>query len=828
MRRDGRSITRVWPCLVAALPAVVSLSLPAFAGPTDIGVGGWEDGTSRYALATSIDARGGSGPYLGFGFGYGGSLEWALATFNTDLGAPTVTKIAGGPSNQVTDVAVSTDGTVYAMGTAGVTVGSTSNGYETLARYSANLTTLISSVTMIATASGMGNYFPDCPDCGNTIYNVRRCGGLAIGPDGNIYVAGHRVAGQMNAINVAKYSPTLALLAQTTLTPSPYANNACKVAISTDSTVYLGGYHSYGDPSTGYADADVFLARLDSNLNFLSSATFRGTTLADVAYDIVVGADGNIFAAGAVNMVSRSVPLGQLNSDIWVGKFSPTLTFLSSAAYAGADGLADHGFSIEVGPMGELFVGGRRGSWGNSSSTEGGVILQYSKQLSLLSTTLTRKTYDLAIDPDRSGYIYAYQLGGLFINSVAADVVVGKYSNPFNAPTAAAYSNLTTSGFQANWGPNENIGGTLYACDVYTSPSYTAVVASSWTYNTFASFTGLSLNTLYYPQVKVQTQPGSVYTPLSPISTLANTPTLSGGFCTSAYSGVTNSGFTRSWCTGGNAGGPTGTDYVCEVSADSGFASIAASSTTKNISATFGGLSPNVLYYTRVRALNRDGVPTANLSLGSQRTNPNAPAAAAYTNISVSSVRANWTANGNPAGTNYAAELHGNSTFTNKLQVLQTTDLFVDISALAAGTTYYVRAKSWDGAGSAFTSLGPVVTARLLLCAGTFTFTFTDPALSAGSSPIRKVHIDELRSAINTLRQDAGLSVFNWTDPTLTAGSTLIRKVHLDEMRTALSEAYTTCGQPAPSFTDPTLTAGSTVIRATHISDLRTKVLNAP
>lgn len=36
--------------------------------------------------------------------------------------------------------------------------------------------------------------------------------------------------------------------------------------------------------------------------------------------------------------------------------------------------------------------------------------------------------------------------------------------------------------------------------------------------------------------------------------------------------------------------------------------------------------------------------------------------------------------------------------------------------------------------------------------------TWTDPTITAGSTPIRKVHIDELRAAINRWRQFYGLA----------------------------------------------------------------------
>ncbi|OGM94178.1 hypothetical protein A2524_00680 [Candidatus Wolfebacteria bacterium RIFOXYD12_FULL_48_21] len=113
------------------------------------------------------------------------------------------------------------------------------------------------------------------------------------------------------------------------------------------------------------------------------------------------------------------------------------------------------------------------------------------------------------------------------------------------------------------------------------------------------------------------------------------------------------------------------------------------------------------------------------------------------------------------------------------------------------------------------------------ICAGPFAASWTDSTITANSTKIRKVHIDELRSAINTRRIDAGLTNYSWTDPTITANSTKIRKVHIDDLRTAISQVYTTCGQAAPSWTDPTITANTTKIRKVHIDELRSAVSNA-
>ena len=70
--------------------------------------------------------------------------------------------------------------------------------------------------------------------------------------------------------------------------------------------------------------------------------------------------------------------------------------------------------------------------------------------------------------------------------------------------------------------------------------------------------------------------------------------------------------------------------------------------------------------------------------------------------------------------------------------------------------------------------------------------------------------------AVTTL----GNGSFSDPDPT----GLLVQKVHIDQMRTALNQARTALGLPAIGYTDPTITAGTTLIKAAHIQELRNGV----
>src|SRR5207245_9157453 len=87
------------------------------------------------------------------------------------------------------------------------------------------------------------------------------------------------------------------------------------------------------------------------------------------------------------------------------------------------------------------------------------------------------------------------------------------------------------------------------------------------------------------------------------------------------------------------------------------------------------------------------------------------PGVAGYSNETTSQIQANWTANGNPAGTQYRAiESVAPSPSSNGLsgnQTVNTTSLFAVFTGLAPNTLYYVDVTA---ASAAYTSLASVPT----------------------------------------------------------------------------------------------------------------------
>lgn len=109
--------------------------------------------------------------------------------------------------------------------------------------------------------------------------------------------------------------------------------------------------------------------------------------------------------------------------------------------------------------------------------------------------------------------------------------------------------------------------------------------------------------------------------------------------------------------------------------------------------------------------------------------------------------------------------------------------------------------------------------------AGGFTYfplIFTDDPLQASITPIKAVHITELRGYIDALRTRYGVTPFAWTDTSLTAGVTGIKAQHVSELQTALSAAYVASGRLAPTFT--AVSAG-TAITAAQLVEIRNAIV---
>ena len=157
---------------------------------------------------------------------------------------------------------------------------------------------------------------------------------------------------------------------------------------------------------------------------------------------------------------------------------------------------------------------------------------------------------------------------------------------------------------------------------------------------------------------------------------------------------------------------------------------------------------------------------------------------------------------------NYEIALSSNG--TTYTTVGTTSDQFFDITTGVSANAAYlvkVRAIASGGAQSAYSSADLAST-----------FIFTDDPLQVGVTTAKSVHWTELRTAINAVRQVAGLTSATWTANV--AVGQVITKLSVDELRTALDGARSALGLAALTYTDSPLTT-QTPIRAVHLTQLR-------
>ncbi len=118
---------------------------------------------------------------------------------------------------------------------------------------------------------------------------------------------------------------------------------------------------------------------------------------------------------------------------------------------------------------------------------------------------------------------------------------------------------------------------------------------------------------------------------------------------------------------------------------------------------TATGLTPNTRYSFKAKTRNGDGEETAFSDTSKIYTFSSQPGAASFSSITINSIQANWTANGNPSGTYYYCE--NTTRNTNSGWTMNTS---WNSTGLTCATSYSFRVKSRnvDGVETSWTNLG--------------------------------------------------------------------------------------------------------------------------
>ena len=301
-------------------------------------------------------------------------------------------------------------------------------------------------------------------------------------------------------------------------------------------------------------------------------------------------------------------------------------------------------------------------------------------------------------------YFARVSVDDVFSNSFLPFVALGSTATQTVPPTASAFTGVTTSSLTANWGANSNPAGTTYQVQVSTDPSFVGGTSTIFTTAVSTGFTGLLTNATYYGQVaafSLNTGLYTSFTPLSSVITLANPPTAATVLATFPTD------ITLQWNANGNPFGTPYTLFTAQLSTSNTFTTITVFVSTNLTSTDFVGLTPNTTYFTRVNAQNSAGVATTYSVAAATSTNAAQPLTSNPSGVTTNSITANWTTNGNPAGTRYLVQIGTDPAFGSFNASSTTLNNAATFGGLAANTgfSFQVQALGVGGAATAFTSL---------------------------------------------------------------------------------------------------------------------------
>jgi hypothetical protein len=341
---------------------------------------------------------------------------------------------------------------------------------------------------------------------------------LAIDNNGNVFVGGYTDNSSDFADNrviygnigigssdafVVKLSNDLNTLYTTAILTSSSFDYARALAIDNSGNVFVGGWTGnssnfadnrviYGTPG----NFDAFVVKLSNDLNTLHRTAILASSLGDVASDLAIDNNGNVFVGGwtnnPFNFADNRVIYGTTGlSDVFVVKLSNDLNILHRTAIL-ASSSNDYANALAIDNSGNVFVSGVTNNPFNFADnrviygTLGGYdafVVKLSNDLDILHRTaiLTGSsndaTYALAID--NSGNVF---VGGrtdnssdfadnrfIYGNPGGHDAFVVKLSNDLDMLDRTAIL-ASTSGEDGVWG-------------FYVSPDGSYVLASSATYD---------------------------------------------------------------------------------------------------------------------------------------------------------------------------------------------------------------------------------------------------------------------------------------------------------------------------------------------------------
>ena len=322
-------------------------------------------------------------------------------------------------------------------------------------------------------------------------------------------------------------------------------------------------------------------------------------------------------------------------------------------------------------------------TWTDSSANENGFNIKTATGgvvAGLASNTTYWLESGLNVNTSYYRYAEAYNASG---SSAAAGSLVYTFANP---PSGSYVSSVSSGSVTLTWSINGNPGGTEYYTECDTSPAFVSpdgnsgwIIATSTAYFTFVS---LSAETTYYLRVcarngwGVITSYDSVAAMTAAAEVVVSTPA-----APTVFSGAAQSASSIMWTWTVNSSNEDG--FYLKNSSDAVVQTLPAGATFY-LETVLGVNTENYRYLVSYNTAGENAsIPAAVYTLA------NAPSAFTVT-VTSCAVTLDWSANGNPAGTDYDIEWSTAGDFS-VTDYATTTDVSYQITPLLSETTYYVR-----------------------------------------------------------------------------------------------------------------------------------------
>ncbi len=271
------------------------------------------------------------------------------------------------------------------------------------------------------------------------------------------------------------------------------------------------------------------------------------------------------------------------------------------------------------------------------------------------------------------------------------------------APISPSLTQVTSTSARFNWVVGGNPAGLTYVAQASSMTDFSGTVFTSTTLNIDALFSALSPNTSYYYRVQAVGGPFLVFGPAATDAVAATAPG-------APFTAVSSNALTVSWGSGGN---PAGTLYSAQLSPASDFSSGVLSSSTRNTSAGFSGLTPNTVYFARTSPLGHNGVSAGVTVLGSTATyaEPVVLSGTPFAGVSTGGFVFSFGAGANPPGTRFIVRVATEAAFST-VQASDTANASASFTGLLSNQQYWAQAAAvnLNGAVAPFSAAQTTVT----------------------------------------------------------------------------------------------------------------------